>query len=151
MQSLSILLEREEQERDAALAALHAARSHADAARAQAEQLVEYRAEYQRRWTEQFARAGAIEIVHCYQGFTQRLEQAIVQQDRLAQHAKAQAERAQATLAACELRVASVRKLIERRLHEQQRVAARREQKITDEAAQRAAYAGSAARLAATN
>ena len=141
MQSLNTLLEREEAERDAALAALHAARQQAEGARAQSAQLLAYRADYEGRWSKQFARQGAIEIVQCYHGFTQRLEQAIVQQQRVAEHALAQLEHARALLQACELRVASVRKLIERRVQAQERVAARREQKQTDEAAQRAAGA----------
>jgi flagellar FliJ protein len=141
MQSLTLLLEREESERDAALAALNDARRQAEGARVQAAQLLTYRADYEGRWSKQFARQGAIEIVQCYHAFTQRLEQAIVQQQRVAEHALAQLEHARALLQACELRVASVRKLIERRVQAQERVAALREQKQTDEAAQRAAGA----------
>jgi flagellar FliJ protein len=141
MQSLTLMLEREESERDAALAALNDARRQAEGARVQAAQLLTYRADYEGRWSKQFARQGAIEIVQCYHAFTQRLEQAIVQQQRVAEHALAQLEHARALLQACELRVASVRKLIERRVQAQERVAARREQKQTDEAAQRAAGA----------
>jgi flagellar FliJ protein len=148
MQPLAILLEREESERDAAQAALHAARREAEAARSQSAQLLDYRAEYEGRWRRQFAQHGAIEIVQCYHGFTQRLETAIAQQQRATEHALGQLQRASAALQACEMRVASVRKLIERRLHEQQRVAARREQKQADEAAQRAGQAGAHARTA---
>ena len=141
MQSLHTLLEREEAERDSALAALNEARGEALAAQRQSEQLLAYRAEYEQRWSRQFAQHGAMEIVHCYHGFTQRLEQAIAQQQRVTQHAQGQLERTRNELQACELRVASVRKLIERRLAEMQRTAARREQKQTDEAAQRAGWA----------
>ena len=49
--------------------------------------------------------------------------------------------RAHEQLRRCEQRVAAVRKLIERRLAAQQRLAQRRDQKQTDEAAQRAAWA----------
>jgi flagellar protein FliJ len=141
MQSLHILLEREQAERDTALAALNEARRQAQAAQLQSEQLLAYRSEYEQRWSRQFAQHGAMEIVHCYHGFTQRLEHAIAQQQRVAHHAHGQLERTRNELQACELRVASVRKLIERRMAEQQRTAARREQKQTDEAAQRAGWA----------
>jgi flagellar FliJ protein len=139
MQSLTLLLEREESERDAAQAALQAARRQAEAARTQSAQLLDYRSDYEGRWSRQFAQGGAIEIVQCYHGFTQRLETAIAQQQRATEQALAQLQKAGALLQACELRVASVRKLIERRVQAQQCVAARREQKLTDEAAQRAA------------
>jgi flagellar FliJ protein len=140
MQSLHTLLEREAAERDTALAALNEARRQAQAAQLQSEQLLAYRAEYEQRWSRQFAQHGAMEIVHCYHGFTQRLEQAIAQQQRVVHHAQGQLECTRNELQACELRVASVRKLIERRVAEQQRTAARREQKQTDEAAQRAGW-----------
>jgi flagellar FliJ protein len=135
--SLEVLLEREQAERDGALAALHRAQQHAEAARAQADRLVAYRGEYQRRWSAQFARAAAIEIVQCYHGFTQRLEEAISQQQLAARHADEGVERARLALRTCEVRVASVRKLIERRAGELKRCAERREQKTADEAAQR--------------
>jgi flagellar FliJ protein len=142
MQSLTLLLEREESERDAALAALNDARRQAEGARVQAAQLLTYRADYEGRWSKQFARQGAIEIVQCYHAFTQRLEQAIVQQQRVAEHALAQLEHARALLQACELRVASVRKLIERRVRDVALVGERRDQRSTDEQALRAVVAG---------
>jgi flagellar FliJ protein len=138
MQTLRTLLQREESERDAAIAVLDTAQRQAQAAQLQAEQLLSYRAEYEQRWSRQFAQQGAIEILRCYHGFTQRLAQAIAQQQRVTEHAQAALERARRELQACELRVASVRKLIERRVAEEQRAAARRDQKQTDEAAARA-------------
>ena len=140
MQSLHLLLEREEAARDAARAALLAIERQAQAAQAQAEQLVAYRADYQRRWNGQFARSGAIEIVHCYRGFMDRLEQAVAQQQRIAQHQLAQVAQARAALQAHERRIAALRKLIERRHGELQRAAQRREQKQMDETAQRLAW-----------
>lgn len=141
IQSLQVLLERAEYERDEALAVYRSARARADAAQAQASQLTDYRGEYQRRWSGTFAGAGAtIQIVQSYQGFRDRLEQAVSQQGRVAEQAEAQAERMRQALQACELRVASVKKLIERRLAEQRAAAERRDQKQTDEAAQRAAW-----------
>jgi flagellar FliJ protein len=141
IQSLQVLLERAERERDAALSVFQSAQNRAQAAQAQAEQLTDYRGDYQRRWSGTFAQAGGtIQIVHAYQGFRERLEMAVSQQDRVASHAATQSERAREALQACELRVASVKKLIERRLAEARLAAERRDQKQTDEAAQRAAW-----------
>lgn len=137
MQSLQTLLEREEDERDQALKRLQQAEEAARRARAQAEMLHGYHDEYCQRWSAQFARGGSMPVMQCYQGFMQRLQQAIAQQQRDAEQAERRAEQCRAQLAAQQLRVASVRKLIERRQHELQRVAARREQKLGDEIAAR--------------
>ncbi len=140
LQSLHVLLKQAESERDQALALLQQAQQRADAARLQAEQLQAYRGQYQQRWSAQFAQRGAIEIVHCYQGFNARLEQAITHQEQAATQSGTQLERARSTLQERELRVASVRKLIERRRLELRRLEERREQKLTDEAAQRSGW-----------
>lgn len=137
MKPLHTLLEREEAERDEALKRLQHAEEAARRARAQAEMLHGYRDEYGQRWSAQFARGGSVTVMQCYQGFMQRLQQAIAQQQRDAEQAERRAEQCRAQLAAQQLRVASVRKLIERRQHELQRVAARREQKLGDEIAAR--------------
>ena len=140
MQPLLALLGQAERERDTCFAQReHAAGAHA-AALAQAGQLHAYRADYQSRWALQFARAGQIEVVRCYQGFMDRLTQAVDQQARIAEHAGSQLERARALLLEQEQRVASVRKLIERRVHENRLLADRRDQKQTDEFAARAAW-----------
>lgn len=138
-QALNILLERAEAERDDALAKLQELQRQAEAARAQAEQLGQYRSDYQQRWTQQFARQTTIDIVGHYQNFGQRLDQAITQQGAVSQFAQQRVERAREALRDLELRVASVRKLIERRQVEMCRSAQRREQKATDEQAARAA------------
>jgi flagellar FliJ protein len=140
LQSLNILLEQAESLRDTALAALQRARDAADAAQAQVEGLLNYRGDYQKRWSQQFGQSGAIEIVHCYRSFNERLDHAIEHQQRVAQQAQAQCERARDELQQRELRVASVKKLIERRVDEERRLAERREQKMTDESAQRSAW-----------
>jgi flagellar FliJ protein len=139
MQALHTLLEREEAERDQALKRLQHAEELARRARAQAEMLHGYRDEYRQRWSVQFERGGSMSIVQCYLGFMQRLQQAITQQQRDAEQAAARAQQCRAELATQQLRVASVRKLIERRQHEVQRAAARREQKLGDEIAARTA------------
>ena len=134
--ALATLLQHAEAERDQALAALRRAEDQWRRLHTQAEQLVDYRGEYQQRWSAQFARRGQAEIVACYRSFNDRLDEAIVQQRAHSTAAHAQCERLRATLAAVELRVASVKKLIERRQAEQRRVQAMREQRQTDETAQ---------------
>lgn len=139
LQTLSLLLERAEAERDQALAHLQGLRRQAEAAQAQAEQLGQYRQDYQQRWTQQFTRGATIDIVGCYQNFGLRLDQAIDQQGMVARHSGARVERAEEALRELELRVASVRKLLERRRAELTHKAMRQEQKATDEQASRAA------------
>jgi flagellar FliJ protein len=139
METLTALLEQAEAERNLALAAFNQMRARCDAARAQAAQLNDHRAEYQLRWSAQFTRGAALEIVRCYQGFARRLDAAIAQQAHAVALAQGAQARAGDTLTAHELRVASVRKLIERRMDGERRVAARHEQRNTDEAAMRMA------------
>ncbi|WP_395699100.1 flagellar export protein FliJ [Aquabacterium sp.] len=140
--TLNTLLEQAEAERDAQAAVLRQCEAAAAQARQQIEQLNAYRAQYQQRWTSQFRQAGAIELVQCYQGFSQRLDQAITMQNQVTTQAEARVQQARAALVAHEQRVAAVRKLIERRRAEQQRLADRREQRSTDEAAQRRSTSG---------
>ena len=140
LQPLIILLGQSESERDAAQAALQRTLSSHQAAAAQADQLLAYRRDYELRWGTQFQTAGAIELVHCYRSFMDRLTQAVEQQQRVARQAEAQVEPARAALLATELRVATVRKLIERRVLEQRVAEARQEQKTSDEFAARSAW-----------
>jgi flagellar protein FliJ len=127
LQPLLTLLGQAERERDEALAQSQRRDTAERAAQAQSEQLLGYRRDYEQRWGEHFSRQSKVELLHCYQGFIQRLSQAIAQQ-------------AQAALHAAEMRVASVRKLIERRVGEQQRSEEKRDQKQTDEFAARVAW-----------
>jgi flagellar FliJ protein len=137
-QVLNILLERAAAERDAAALALQAALAQAAAARSQHGQLADYRQDYQQRWTQTFVRgASTMDIVGCYQSFSQRLDQAVSSQSQIAAHADQRVERARAAVTAAELRVASVRKLIERREAEQRQQHARQEQRAADEFAAR--------------
>ena len=140
LQPLTILLERHERDRDAALTNHQRAQAASVAAAAQAEQLHAYRRDYGIRWRTQFGQQGAIELVHCYQSYLERLTLAVEQQARIAEHAVQEVERALRTLQAAEMRCTSVRKLIERRLQEGRLAAERRDQKQTDEAATRAAW-----------
>lgn len=141
LQPLAVLLEQSERERDQALADQQRAQQASDAAAAQAQQLLDYRREYEQRWNAQFARQGQIELVRCYHSFIERLTQAVDQQNRVAEHSRQQLVNATSALRAAELRCASVRKLIERRTAELRSAAGRREQQQTDESAARAAWA----------
>lgn len=136
--TLVLLLERAESERDAAARALHAASAQAEAARNQHGQLAGYRQEYQQRWTQQFTRAATMDIVACYQSFGQRLDQAVDTQGHVASHADQRQVRARDALRQAELRVAALRQLIARRQAEAAKVAQRREQRAADEFAARA-------------
>lgn len=136
--TLGLLLERAEGERDAAAQALHAAIAQAQAARAQHGELSGYRQDYQQRWTQTFSQATTMEIVACYQSFGQRLNQAVDTQGHVANHADQRQVRARDALRQAELRVAALRQLIARRQAEADQVAQRREQRATDEFAARA-------------
>jgi flagellar protein FliJ len=140
LQPLTLLLGQHERQRDAALAEHQRAVLASEAAAAQAEQLLTYRREYEQRWGDQFKREGHIELVRCYQSFTERLTQAVEQQTLMAELATQRVEAALIALRESELRCASVRKLIERRTIEQRLSAERRDQKQTDEQASRAAW-----------
>ena len=138
LQPLLALLDLAERDRDASLAARQRAQEAAERAAAQASQLTGYRSEYEQRWTTQFQTSGAMPVVHCYQGFMNRLGQAVAHQDLVILRANEQLAQAERVLHQQELRVASVRKLIERRQLEQRQSADRRDQKATDEFAARA-------------
>ena len=136
--TLNLLLERAEGERDAAAQALHAAVAQAQAARAQHGELSGYRQDYQQRWTHSFTQATTMDIMGCYQSFGQRLNQAVDTQGHVAQHADQRQTRARDALRQAELRVAALRQLIARRQAEAAKVSQRREQNATDEFAARA-------------
>ena len=140
VQPLLILLSQSEIERDAAQAELQRLLTAQQAAVTQAEQLLSYRRDYEQRWGMQFKNTGAMELVHCYRGFMDRLTQAVEQQQRVERHAAVQVDTARAALLANELRVATVRKLIERRVLDERVASNRQEQKISDEFASRSAW-----------
>jgi flagellar protein FliJ len=138
IQALLQLLDHERRARDEALQALSHAEGAAGQADAQALALHAYRSEYTERWSARFREPGSVALMQCYQGFMQRLDQAIAQQRNTVTLAKTRVEHARGTLQHNERRVASMEKLIERRQQQQQHQLARREQAHTDEIAQRA-------------
>jgi flagellar FliJ protein len=137
MQSLQMLLQREQQHCDQAQSALRRADDTARGARQQREQLLAYRSEYQTRWTAQFNQGGTMDILLCYRSFMQRLDQAVALQTRQAELSELHLAQARRDLMESERRLASVRKLIERRAAELAHAGRQREQKQTDEQAQR--------------
>jgi flagellar FliJ protein len=145
LQSLLSLREHAERERDTAQAALRAAEEAAARAEAQAGQLDDYRGQFRTRWMAQFQQAASTVLLQCHHGFTQRLDQAIDQQRLQCQQGQRRVAQAREQLLACEMRLAAIGKLIARRLQAAHQQAERREQKQTDEAAQRAAWHARAA------
>src|SRR3954454_24560416 len=103
-QSLAILLEQNERERDQALAAQQRAQAASDAAAAPAEQLVIYRRDYEQRWNTQIRQGGHIEVVRSYHSFMARLTQAVEQQARVTEHALQMVTQAANTLRDAELK-----------------------------------------------
>jgi flagellar FliJ protein len=146
LQPLVALLAQTERQRDLALADQIKMQGAHAAAQGQADQLVAYRRDYEQRWSAQFCRAGRIELVRCYQGFVERLTQAVDQQARHAHIAKVHLERATATVREHELKLAAVRKVVEQRLAEDRRAGERVDQKQTDELAARVAWSRRAER-----
>ena len=141
LQPLLVLLAHNERLRDTALASHLRCAAARQAAAAQAEQLRNYRSEYEQRWRGQFAQSGQSEVLQCYQSFMERLTHAVEHQARVEEHAGKQLEHSRTALREAELRCAAVRLLIERRTLEQRHSSERREQKISDEFAARAAWA----------
>ncbi|WP_119157483.1 flagellar export protein FliJ [Caldimonas tepidiphila] len=142
-QALHLVLEQAQRARDAAQAASERADQALQAAERQAAQLGQYRGEYQQRWSTRFRTEGGTSgVLNCYQGFMQRIEEAIGHQQQMLAHAARQQARARAELLQCETRVASVQRLIERRRSEALASARRHEQKTTDEQAARSAARG---------
>ena len=145
-QALLSLLAHAERERNVAMSeAKRVEMEHRNAQR-QAEQLLAYRGEYEQRWSQRFSAGagGGIAIVQCYQGFMERLGEAVAAQHRVVAMAAQRLECAQAQWQQQEIRVAAIRKLIERRSAEARSAESRREQKQQDEHSVRAAWQRSA-------
>jgi flagellar FliJ protein len=135
--SLQLLMQREQQRCDQAQSAMRRADDTARRAHEQREQLIAYRGEYEARWTAQFHQGGTMDILLCYRSFMQRLDQAVAMQTRQAELADTHLAQARLLLMESERRIASVRKLLERRFAELAQAGRQREQKQTDEQAQR--------------
>jgi flagellar FliJ protein len=134
---LQTLLQRAQAERDNAMGVLRQAEALLAQAQAQARQLTDYRSAYDQRWTLHFQQSGARELLACRQSFGDRLGQAIDGQTSATQNQVRRVALARQALLAREQRVSAVRKLIERRNLELQRLNDRRDQRASDETAQR--------------
>ena len=141
---LQNLLDQAEGERDTAAKVLRQAEAMVLQAETQSRQLHDYRGEFDQRWTTHFRQSGTPELLHCQRGFGQRLDQAIHHQQLNTQQLGNRVQQARSVLMAREQRVALVRKLMQRRQAELSQLAERRDQRSTDEAAQRAAATGRA-------
>ncbi len=133
--ALATLLEQVTTARDEATAKLYLQLEQVRRVSSQRQQLMAYRGEYEARWTAQFRASAAIEVVHSYQGFVARLNQALEQLEHQAVQAEQQVQQAREQLVERETRVASVKKLIERRAGEALRGTLLREQKASDDVA----------------
>lgn len=137
LQSLQLLLQHEQGQTDQAMLALRQADEASAQARTQRDQLLAYRDEYAARWAAQLRSGSTMAILLHYRSFMQRLDQAVTLQSRQAELAERHAVHARQQLLDGERRMASVRKLIERRGAELALGSQRREQKHSDEQAQR--------------
>lgn len=137
LQALQLLLQHEQSQSDQAMLALRRADEASARALQQREQLLAYRDEYQARWSAQLRSGSAMTIVLHYRSFMQRLDQAVTMQLRQTELAERQRVQARQQLLDCERRAASVRKLLERRAAELAQLGRQREQKLSDEQAQR--------------
>jgi len=139
IETLRLLLEKEQGRRDEAQAALRAAHAHLEAQKSQGDGLGQYRVEYVAKWSAKFQQGASMEIVRSYHGFMGRLDQAITQQQAVVAHAQRGVEAARERLVEREIRVKTVERLIERRIALAVRAQDRREQKNLDEMAARRA------------
>jgi flagellar FliJ protein len=137
MQAIVLLMQREQRQCDQAQAALQRAEDAVRRVRQQRDGLLAHRGEYEAHWTAQFQQGASMDILLCYRSFMQRLEQAVLLQTRQVELADRQRTQARRELMECERRLASVRKLLQRRLAEAAQAGRQREQKQTDEQAQR--------------
>lgn len=150
--ALGTLLAREETARDAALQALQQAETQLTQARLQAQSLDGYRQETINRWTAQTRVSATPEMLHGYRTFLERLDQALVQQAGTVQRAEAVLQLRLQERRAAEMRVAAISKLIGRRLQDHQLAMLRRDQRSSDEVAQRHAWGrGSNSRMGPLN
>lgn len=133
--ALHTLLEHAERQRDEALSATLGAEDQLRRLEQQQVQLEAYRDDYRLRHPALGGRSASIELLRYHEGFMQRLEQALQQQQGQVQQAQTRCTLLRQALVAEETRVASVRKLLERRGAQARHLAARQDQRRSDETA----------------
>lgn len=132
--ALLTLLQHAERQRDERLGLLARAEELAGRMAVQSEALLAYRGEYRLRHPAQGGRSASIELLRCHQGFMQRLDQAITQQQGQQRQADNGVLQQRAALLELQTRAAAVKKLIERRGEEARLHEARLEQRRSDDA-----------------
>lgn len=143
---LSVAVELAGRKRDEAGQALAQLLRRHEHAVQQLEQLESYAADTQGRWSVSSQSTTSPQIVTHYYQFMARLDQTIVLQQAVIADAQRQCQAARLVLLDADVYLAALRRLLERRRLEQARLAARREQKQTDEFANRRRVAAHAAR-----
>jgi flagellar FliJ protein len=137
LQTLQLLLEKEQRKRDEAQAVVRNAYANLEQQKTQADGLASYRVEYCAKWAAKFQQGSSMEILRSYHGFMARLDQAITQQQAVVAHAQRGVDGAKERLLEREIRVATVERLIQRRRDLLARIVDRRDQKNLDEMAAR--------------
>ena len=137
--ALQTLLQHAERQRDESLVVLARTEDLAARMAAQTAQLLAYRDDYRQRHPAQGGRSATIELLRCHQGFMQRLDQAIAQQQAQQRQAENGVLQQRAAVLELQTRAASVKKLLERRSAEERQRESRREQRRSDEARRRGA------------
>ena len=143
---LTVAVELATRKRDEAGQALaHMLRRH-DHALQQLDQQSSYAADTQGRWSVSAQTSTSPQIVGHYYQFMARLDQTIVLQQGVIDDAQRQCQAARKLLMEAEVYLAGLKRLLEKRRQEHARLAARREQKQTDEFASRCRTTGHDAR-----
>jgi flagellar FliJ protein len=138
--ALTTLLQHAEAERDQTLHSLMQTEAQMRRMQQQTQQLRSYRQDTLQRGPAARGHWADMAQLQGHQVFLDRLDQALTQQQGAETAVQRRCDALRQQLLAQELRVASVRKLLERRQQARDIVAARQEQRRTDEAAQQARW-----------
>ena len=141
---LTVAVELAERKRDEAGQALAQMRRRHDSAAQQMEQLESYAVDTQGRWSVAAQARTTPQIVGHYYQFMARLEQTIALQQGVMADVQRQCQVARQVLLDCEVYLAGLQRVLKKRRLEQDRSAARQEQRQTDEFAARARPVASA-------
>jgi len=149
--ALQILVDLRRKEADDAARALAERQQQASQAQQQLRALEQYLEDYRVGLQQRCEHGGFSAATWAnYQRFIAMLERAIDEQRNVLQHWENQVEAGRQAWQQCQRRLKSVDTLVERRAHESEQRAARREQKLNDEFAARQARLQRAARQSST-
>ncbi|MES1928619.1 flagellar biosynthesis chaperone FliJ [Salinisphaera dokdonensis CL-ES53] len=141
--TLDTLIDLATDERDAAASALGRLQQARRASEQKLQALVDYRAEYQRRFDDAMADGMSMSSLQNYQRFVASLEQAIDHQRRALDTSERHVETGNSNWRARQRRLNSFDVLATRRRDAAAKTEAKREQRQTDEFASRALFVGS--------